>query len=112
MKTPYCSREILSKSVELFRVGLDIGTSRQLLENSDQHTAYASYPCCKQLSILYLADKTKKLKQAKEEAAADIEQYRNECEAKFREQQKNVSLPNISLLCCKDKFKLLLCYSY
>ena len=36
------------------------------------------------------ADKTKKLKQAKEEAAAEIEQYKNECEAKFREKQKNV----------------------
>eukprot|EP00794_Sanderia_malayensis_P005052 gene5052-5710_t len=33
--------------------------------------------------------KTKRLKQAKEEAAADIEQYRGECEIKFREKQKN-----------------------
>ena len=40
----------------------------------------------------YFLDKTKKLKQAKEEAAADIEQYRNECEAKFREKQKNVCI--------------------
>ena len=38
-----------------------------------------------------IADKTKKLKQAKEEAASDIEQFRNECEAKFREKQRNVN---------------------
>eukprot|EP00112_Aurelia_sp_Birch-Aquarium-sp1_P003078 Seg1345.7 transcript_id=Seg1345.7/GoldUCD/mRNA.D3Y31 product="V-type proton ATPase subunit G" protein_id=Seg1345.7/GoldUCD/D3Y31 len=33
--------------------------------------------------------KTKRLKQAKEEAVADIEQYRGECEGKFREKQVN-----------------------
>ena len=42
--------------------------------------------------MLLSADKTKKLKQAKEEAAADIEHFRNECEAKFREKQKNVMI--------------------
>jgi len=31
--------------------------------------------------------KTKRLKQAKEEAAAEIEQFRNECEKKFKEKQ-------------------------
>ena len=31
--------------------------------------------------------KTKRLKQAKEEAAAEIEQFRNECEKKFKDKQ-------------------------
>lgn len=31
--------------------------------------------------------KTKRLKQAKEEAAAEIEQFRSECEKKFKEKQ-------------------------
>lgn len=33
--------------------------------------------------------KTKKAKQAKEEAISDIEAYRNECEKKFQEKQKS-----------------------
>ncbi|XP_057293953.1 V-type proton ATPase subunit G-like [Hydractinia symbiolongicarpus] len=33
--------------------------------------------------------KTKRLKQAKEEAIAEIEQFRNECEQKFREKQQS-----------------------